>query len=158
MRPRQREFHSSIGSRTANPSWSGLRCTALAKSSKATWRSLWVTWPMCRPDPDDPRGTKPRLFAVRSPALPLDITDAVLWRWSKASGKDFAKAVQLFSLVTPAEKDGRLELQLEFLTEEKDWPDKTRCSTGLGQVVGHHARNEGERRRAQGFALGHAVH
>ena len=32
------------------------------------------------PDPDDPRGTKPRLFAVRSPALPMDITDEVLWR------------------------------------------------------------------------------
>jgi hypothetical protein len=76
-------------------------------------------------DPNDPRGTKPRLFAVRSPALPLDITDEVLWRWSKATGKDFAKTVDRFSMVTPAEKNGQLELQLEFWTEEKDWPDKT---------------------------------
>jgi hypothetical protein len=86
------------------------------------------------PDPDDPRGTKPRLFAVRSPALPMDITDAVLWRWSKAAGKDFAKALDQFSMVTTAERDGRLQLQLEFWTEEKDWPDKTTVQLGWDQV------------------------
>jgi hypothetical protein len=86
------------------------------------------------PDPDDPRGTKPRLFAVQSPALPLDITGEILWRWSKATGKDFAKAGQLFSLATPAEKNGQLELQLEFWTEEKDWPDKTTFQLDWNQV------------------------
>jgi len=86
------------------------------------------------PDPDDPRGTKPRLFAVRSSGLPLDITDEVLWRWSKATGKDFAKAAQLFSLATPAEKNGQLELQLEFWTQEKDWPDKTTFQLDWNQV------------------------
>ncbi|MGD0351729.1 MAG: hypothetical protein ABSB84_15650 [Verrucomicrobiota bacterium] len=86
------------------------------------------------PDPDDARGTKPRLFAVRSPALPLDITDEVLWRWSQATGKDFEKAIQLFSLVTPEEKNGQLELQLEFWTEEKDWPDKTTLQLDWDQV------------------------
>ena len=86
------------------------------------------------PDPNDPRGTKPRLFAVRSPALPLDITDEVLWRWSKASGKDFTKAVQLFSMVTPAEKNGWLELHLEFWTEEKDWPDTSTLQLDWNQV------------------------
>jgi hypothetical protein len=86
------------------------------------------------PDPDDPRGIKPRLFAVRSPALPLDITDEVLWRWSKASGKDFTKAVQLFSMVTPAEKNGQLELHLEFWTEEKDWPDTSTLQLDWNQV------------------------
>ena len=86
------------------------------------------------PDPDDPRGTKPRLFAVRSPALPLDITDAVLWRWSKATRKDFAKTLDQFSMVTPAGKNGQLELQLEFWTEEKDWPDKTTVQLDWNQV------------------------
>jgi hypothetical protein len=85
-------------------------------------------------DPDDRRGMKPRLFAVRSPAPPLDITDEILWRWSKASGKDFAKAGQLFSLVTPEEKNGQLELQLEFYTEERDWPDKATIQLGWNQV------------------------
>jgi hypothetical protein len=85
-------------------------------------------------NPDDPRGLKPRLFAVRSPALPLDITDEVLWRWSKASGKDFATARQIFSLVTPAEKGGRLELQLEFWTQASDWPDKTAIELGWDEV------------------------
>jgi hypothetical protein len=87
-----------------------------------------------QPDSDDPRGTKPRLFAVKSPGLPLDITDEVLWRWSKATGKDFAKAAQLFSLATPAEKNGQLELQLEFWTEERDWPDKTTFQLDWNQV------------------------
>ena len=86
------------------------------------------------PDPNDPRSTRPRLFAVRSPALPLDITDEVLWRWSKASGKDFGKALYLFSMVTPVEKNGQLELQLEFWTEEKDWPDKTTFQLDWDQV------------------------
>ena len=27
----------------------------------------------------------PRLFAVKAPELPLDITDEVLWRWAKIS-------------------------------------------------------------------------
>lgn len=75
------------------------------------------------PDADDPRGSKPRLFAVRAPALPLDITDAVLQRWAKVSGKNVALAAQMLSLVIPAEKDGRLELHLVFAADEKDWPD-----------------------------------
>ncbi|HXR04006.1 MAG TPA: hypothetical protein VN836_04785 [Verrucomicrobiae bacterium] len=86
------------------------------------------------PDPDDPRGMKPRLFAVRSPALPLDITDEILWRWSQASGKDFTKAAQFFSLATPAEINGQLGLQLEFYTDESDWPDKSTILLNWDQV------------------------
>jgi hypothetical protein len=86
------------------------------------------------PDADIPRGTKPRLFAVRSPALPLDITDEVLWQWSKKSGKDFAKALDRFEMLTPAEKNGHLELQLEFWTEEKDWPDTSTLQLDWNQV------------------------
>jgi hypothetical protein len=85
-------------------------------------------------DPDDPRGTKPRLFAVRSPGLPLDITDEILWRWSKATGKDFTKAGQFFSMVTPGEINGQLGLQLEFYTEETDWPDKSMLQLDWKQV------------------------
>ena len=81
-----------------------------------------------------PKEIKPRLFAVRSPALPLDITDEVLRRWSKASGKDFAQAMQRFSLATPAEKNGQLELQLDFLTEEQNWPDRSAVQLGWDQV------------------------
>ena len=86
------------------------------------------------PDPDDPRGTKPRLFAVRSPALPLDITDEVLSQWSNKSGKDFAKALDSFSMVSPEEKNGQLELHLEFWTQERDWPDKTTVQLDWNQV------------------------
>ena len=86
------------------------------------------------PNADIPRGTKPRLFAVRSPALPLDITGEILWRWSKATGKDFTKIVDRFSMVTPEEKNGQLELQLEFWTQEKDWPDKITFQLDWNQV------------------------
>jgi hypothetical protein len=78
--------------------------------------------------------THPRLFAVQFPGLPLDITDEVLWRWSKISGKDFAKALQKFSLVIPEEKNGRLELHLEFFSEDKDWPDKGDLQLDWNQV------------------------
>jgi hypothetical protein len=86
-------------------------------------------------DPNDPRGMKPRLFAVQSPSLPLDITDEILWRWSKASGKDFTKARQFFSLVTPAEMNGQLNLELEFYTDEVDWPDKSAILLDWNQVA-----------------------
>jgi hypothetical protein len=38
------------------------------------------------PDPDEPRATKQRLFVVKAPDLPLDITDEVLWRCAKQPG------------------------------------------------------------------------
>ena len=75
------------------------------------------------PGSDDPRGSAPRLFAARAPGMPLDITDEILWRWSKASGKDFAQTVQQFSLASPVEKDGQLELHLVFVSYDRDWPD-----------------------------------
>ena len=86
-------------------------------------------------DPNDLRGIKPRLFAVRSPALPLDITDEILSRWSKATGKDFTKAGQFFSLATPEEMNGQLNVELEFYTDEVDWPDKSAILLDWNQVA-----------------------
>jgi len=76
-----------------------------------------------QPDFENPRGTKPRLFAVRAPGLPLDITDEVLWRWSKTSGKDFQQARGKLSLITPMENNGHLDLHLVFWTDDAGWPD-----------------------------------
>jgi hypothetical protein len=87
------------------------------------------------------RATHPRLFAVRSPELPLDITDEILWRWSQANGRDFGRTLANFSLVTPQEKNGRLELLLEFnpgdkwLGEGKDWPDTSTLPLDWNQVA-----------------------
>ena len=87
------------------------------------------------------RVTHPRLFAVQSPALPLDITDVVLWRWAKANGKDFAKALDKLNLVTPAENTGGLEVELEFSVanklfgDEQDWPDKGTLQLNWNQVA-----------------------
>ena len=55
--------------------------------------------------------------------MPLDITDEILWRWSKASGKDFTQTLQQFSLASPTERNGRLELHLVFANYDRDWPD-----------------------------------
>ncbi|HEV2438142.1 MAG TPA: hypothetical protein VG077_19275 [Verrucomicrobiae bacterium] len=85
-------------------------------------------------DPDDPRGTKPRLFAAQPPGLPLDITDEVLWYWSKASGKDFTKAVHLLNLATPVATDNHLEVQLEFWVNENGWPDNSTLQLDWNQV------------------------
>ncbi len=40
---------------------------------------------------DGAASTRPRLFAVRAPELPVDITHEVLLHWSKITGKDPAK-------------------------------------------------------------------
>jgi hypothetical protein len=84
--------------------------------------------------------THPRLFAVTPPGLPLDITDEVLWRWSKMNGKKFAAAMEKFSTVVPEEKNGKLELHLEFwsddklVSEEKDWPEQSDLQLEWSQV------------------------
>jgi hypothetical protein len=86
------------------------------------------------------RVTHPRLFAVRSPELPLDITDEVLWRWAKANGKDFNKALARLTLVAPAQKDGGLEVSLEFAPSDQwvsardDWPDQSTLQLNWQQV------------------------
>lgn len=85
-------------------------------------------------NPDDPRGTKPRLFAVSAPGLPLDITEEVLWYWCKASGKDFAKAVRLFNVATLENRGDTVEVQLEFYVNERDWPDTARLQLDWNQI------------------------
>ncbi len=86
------------------------------------------------------RVTHPRLFAVRSPELPLDLTDEVLWRWSQANGRDFQKTLQKLAMVTPEEKNGGLELRLEFWTpsaysaEREDWPEQSSLQLDWRQV------------------------
>jgi len=76
---------------------------------------------------DGDRSLHPRLFAVKSPAPPLDITDEVLWRWSKANGKDLVKTFDRFNVAIPEEKNGQLAVHLEFwpggYMADEDWPD-----------------------------------
>ena len=83
----------------------------------------------------DSKGTWPRLFAVQSPALPMDITDEVLRRWSRSAGRDFRQTSNKFSLVTPMERNGRLELQLEFNAEGNDWPDRAVLQLDWNEVT-----------------------
>ena len=56
----------------------------------------------------EPLATDSRLFAVKASELPLDITDEVLWRWSKQSGENFVKIVKI-AIVYPKEKDNGIE-------------------------------------------------
>ena len=84
--------------------------------------------------------THPRLFAVRAPELPLDITDEVLWRWAQANGKDFSQCLQKLALITPEDKHGSLELRLEFWASEtwsaqrQDWPEQGTLQLDWNQV------------------------
>ena len=69
----------------------------------------------------------PRLFAVETPGLPVDITEEVLWRWARANSKDVYKTFNRYSLATPEQQNGGLKVNLEFwsgsyLTDE-DWPE-----------------------------------
>jgi hypothetical protein len=72
--------------------------------------------------------TRPRLFAVRSADVPLDITDEVLWRWSRANGKDIRKTLDKFAEVQPSEGNGGLLVHIDFWPKtdyaaRDDWPD-----------------------------------
>jgi len=85
-------------------------------------------------NPNDPRGTKPRLFAVTAPGPTLDITDEVLWYWCKASGKDFGKALQLFNIATLVDQDDKVQVKLEFYVNERDWPDNASLPLDWNQI------------------------
>ena len=74
-------------------------------------RESGKSWPMTE-----------RLFAVRAPEPPLDITDAVWRRWSKESGRGLAKTLKWADIVYTKENSGRLELHCCFHTTES-WPD-----------------------------------
>lgn len=81
----------------------------------------------------------PRLFAVQSPALPVDITEEVLWRWSKANGKDLMKTFSRFTMSTPAEQNGRLNVHLEFwpgsYMTDTDWPEEGDLQLDWSEVL-----------------------
>lgn len=88
-------------------------------------------------EPD--RATHPRLFAVKSPELPLDITDEVIRDWSQVAGKNFGAARDRLVLVTPLENNGHLELRLDFsmpdeLSGPGDWPKQSALRLEWNQV------------------------
>lgn len=72
-------------------------------------------------DPDEPRATMRRLFAVRAPEMPMDITDGVLWQWSKKTGIDFSEALKIASIVSVDEKGSQLIIRFAFWNNN-DWP------------------------------------
>ncbi len=87
------------------------------------------------------KNTRPRLFAVKAPAVPVDITDEVLWRWSKATGRDFTQTRNRFSEFTVENQSGLLVIHLEFtpgamLSDERDWPDSGDLKMEWSQVAG----------------------
>lgn len=85
-------------------------------------------------NPDDARGTKPRLFAVVAPSPPLDITDEVVWYWCKASGKEFARAQRLFNMATLVNQGDKVEVQMEFYVNESGWPDNASFQLDWNQI------------------------
>ena len=65
---------------------------------------------------------KPRLFVVRAPDPPLDITDEVLWRWSKQSGRSFAELLGKDYIRGANETNNVLELSF-FIVKRPDWEE-----------------------------------
>ena len=56
----------------------------------------------------------PRLFAVKGLEMPLDITDEILWRWSKESGTDFGEVLKTASINSFTLKTNGDKLCFEF--------------------------------------------
>jgi hypothetical protein len=103
-------------------------------------------------DPD--RVTHPRLFAVQSPDVPLDITDEILRDWAQAAGRNFNTARDRFAAVTPEENNGGLELRLEFTSSDPlagpdDWPRQIAVRLNWNQVetIMQTVKNNGTQRK-----------
>lgn len=89
---------------------------------------------------DPEKNIHPRLFAVEAPALPLDITDETLWRWSRANGKSFDRAMERLCLISATPADHGLNVHLEFLfvdglRDDKDWPDTSDLKLDWSQLA-----------------------
>jgi hypothetical protein len=74
-----------------------------------------------RPDPEWREATDERLFAVRAPEMPMDITDEVLWRWSQESGDNFAKILKTASISTMETNASGMVFHFA-LWSPPDWP------------------------------------
>ena len=64
---------------------------------------------------------KPRLFVVRAPEPPLDLTDEIIGRWAQESRRDVAKALKTVWIIGMHEQDNKLNLEVEFASVE-NWP------------------------------------
>jgi hypothetical protein len=86
------------------------------------------------------RVTHGRLFASRPPALPLDLTDEMLWRWSQTNHRDFGAALQKLAAVTPAAGGDGVDITFQFwapaLVNEAhlDWPDTSALHLSWTQI------------------------
>jgi hypothetical protein len=73
-----------------------------------------------QPPSDEPRATRPRLFIVQAPNLPLDISEEILWRQAKQSGGDLAIVLKKPSVLKKVnihhvgETNNILELRFEI--------------------------------------------
>jgi hypothetical protein len=74
--------------------------------------------------------THPRLFAVKAPAVPLDITDGLLRHWCRANNRSFNSARDRIALITPEDDDEWVSFRLDFnsrdnwISRHEDWPDQ----------------------------------
>lgn len=80
--------------------------------------------------------TQPRLFLVKAPQVPVDVTDEMLWRWSRANHRSPDQALQHYSLVTPVRVGAELELRFDFWTDEgeNDWPEHGVLRLPVGEM------------------------
>jgi len=73
------------------------------------------------PYPGDPRATRPRLFAVKAPESPVDITDEIVGRWAQSSGKDISKALKAAWIIRLRTQGNDATFSFEFAGV--DWPE-----------------------------------
>jgi hypothetical protein len=126
------QYHPVGGSVT--PIWPSLYSTETVVHSNLV---LFVAERGFR-EPD--RVTHGRIFASRPPALPLDLTDEMLWRWSQTNKRDFGTALQKLAGVTPATADDGVDITFQFwapaLVNEAhfDWPDTSALHLSWTQI------------------------
>jgi hypothetical protein len=79
-----------------------------------------------QPNPGERWPMKQRLFAVRAPEPPLDITDEVLWRSSKRSSADFEKLLGTATIAYFGETNNMVWFHFGVMAPP-DYPDLNIC-------------------------------
>jgi hypothetical protein len=72
------------------------------------------------PYPGEPKATKSRLFVVKAPGLPMDITDQVLALGAKDRGKSFSQIPKSGTIATLERTNDGIDVGIAFV----DWTDR----------------------------------
>ncbi len=85
-----------------------------------------------------------KLFTVKAPELPMDITSEVLRRWSQSSGKDFAEALKFGNVGFIHDNGTTIQVTFTFWGQKYEtWPREFQLDSKMISEIMHDVKGKG---------------